>query len=443
MCFRKFVFVCSVLVCLAGSAWGQSLSDTTAVPLTVEEGFPLQVLLTKKLRFKEKEPVHAILMEPVYAFDREVIPSGTKVEGRITGFQKPGKWKRISTMLTGDFTPLREPEITFQSLVLPSGSRIAIDTSVAPGIDRIVGSGQNHHSDGVKALAASIAKPSVKEKLKGWLWGLSPYRPQYLPLGTRLTAILLKPVHFGIAVLDRDTLENIGSGPPAGSIVSVRLSTPLDSRTAWPGAPVAALTTRPVFNAEQRLILPVNSILRGNVTEVRPAQGRHRNGELAVRFTTISPPDAWMTNAPAHQIGGSLVSVQVSHDMKDLRLDDEGSARIKESKKRLIAPVWAFIKAERSLNSSADPLGEAFLGAYRSKFLKQVTGSGGGIGLGLPASISAAMVPPVGIGLAFFSAGRSLHSTFLGRGQDIVIPANTGMEIRVEEIVPAEAGVNP
>ena len=60
--------------------------------------------------------MHARIVEPVYAFDREVIPAGTEVEGRIVGFQKVGKWKRISTMLGGDFTPLREPQITFQAL---------------------------------------------------------------------------------------------------------------------------------------------------------------------------------------------------------------------------------------------------------------------------------------------------------------------------------------
>jgi hypothetical protein len=310
---------------------------------------------------------------------------------------------------------------------------------VAPGIDRIVVSGDHDQAHVGKDLLAGIAKPSVKEKLRGWLWGLSPYRPQYVPLGTRLSAVLLKPVTFGTAVLDRATLDHIGSEPPAGSVVSVRLVTSLDSRTAWPGAQVEALTTRPLFNADQQLILPVGSVLRGSVTGVRPAQKRHRNGELGISFSTISAPPSWMTETQTHQIGGSLVSVQVHHDMKDLRINEAGATRIVESKKRLIAPVWAFIKAERSLGSSADPFGNALLGAYQSKFLKQVTG--GGTGFGLPASLSGAMVPHIGIGLAFFSAGRSLHSNFLGRGQDIVIPVNTEMEIRVEKVVPAR--VNP
>src|SRR5215468_4641538 len=123
---RKFVISCALLVCLAGVVSAQSLSGPTIVPLTVDQGFPLQVILTQKLRFKENEPVHAKIIEPVYAFDREVVPSGTEVVGRITGFQKAGKWKRISTLLGGDFTPVRQPQITFHTLVLPGGMPISI-----------------------------------------------------------------------------------------------------------------------------------------------------------------------------------------------------------------------------------------------------------------------------------------------------------------------------
>jgi len=51
------------------------------VPLTVEKGFPLQVVIPEKLKLKENQAISATLVEPVYAFDREVIPAGTKIEG--------------------------------------------------------------------------------------------------------------------------------------------------------------------------------------------------------------------------------------------------------------------------------------------------------------------------------------------------------------------------
>src|SRR5262249_49342068 len=120
MIHRKFALACMLLVslCVAGLA---QTDDRTTVPLVVEKGVPLQVLLTEKLRFKENEPVRADVIEPVYSFDREVIPSGSHLEGTITALSKPGKWKRISAMLGGNFTPLRDPQIAFHTLVLPNG----------------------------------------------------------------------------------------------------------------------------------------------------------------------------------------------------------------------------------------------------------------------------------------------------------------------------------
>src|SRR5437867_5305189 len=140
MLLRKFALVCSLVVCLAGAAFAQSFGDAAIIPLVVDKGFPLQLYLTENLDFKQNGSVHATIAEPVYAFDREVIPSGTEVEGKITGFQKAGRWKRISAMLGGDFTPIRQPQITFHSLVLPNGNRISIETSVVPGTEKVVSS---------------------------------------------------------------------------------------------------------------------------------------------------------------------------------------------------------------------------------------------------------------------------------------------------------------
>src|SRR5262249_29196357 len=99
---------------------------------------PLQVMLTKKLRYKIGETVRGKIVEPVYAFDREVIPSGTEVLGRITGFKKGGTWKRMSNLLGGDFTPVREPLITFDTLVLDDGAPIPILTTLQSRTDNAV-----------------------------------------------------------------------------------------------------------------------------------------------------------------------------------------------------------------------------------------------------------------------------------------------------------------
>src|SRR6478672_8790762 len=101
MLHRKFVLSCLLLVCLATVASAQTLPSLAYIPLTIDKGVPIQLSLTGRLRFKEDEPIHARIAEPVYAFDREVLPAGTEVLGRITSLRKPGKGKRILSMLTG------------------------------------------------------------------------------------------------------------------------------------------------------------------------------------------------------------------------------------------------------------------------------------------------------------------------------------------------------
>jgi hypothetical protein len=39
------------------------------------------------------------------------------------------------------------------------------------------------------------------------------------------------------------------------------------------------------------------------------------------------------------------------------------------------------------------------------------------------------------MGLSFFGAARSAYSNFLGRGRDIQLPANTSIEIRLENTI--------
>jgi hypothetical protein len=424
----KLVFVCALLVCSV-AANAQSVGDIINVPLIVVEGFPLQVTLTRKLRFKENELVHARILEPVYAFDREVVPLGSEVLGRITQLEKPGKWTRLFSMLGGDFTPLREPRIVFDTLVLAGGVRIPIDTFVVPGAEKVVRFNEKKTEKNLKALASTVKKPG-KEGLKNFLWSLAPYHPQSLPVGTRFKAILLAPLDFGVEVFTAAELEQIGAQPPEDSTVAARLITPLDSRTSPPGAPVEAVLTQPLFSSNHRLIFPVGSIVRGEVLEVKGARMWHRNGQLAFRFRTIESPLSLMGTLRVREIDGRLISVEVDRDKREVRIRDDGSAQIFESKTRFIAPGYALIKAGRSIDSGKDPFGRALVGAYRSKFAKRIGGNDPG--LGLPASISSAMIPPVAIGLGFYGAARSVYSNFIGRGHDVTFSVNTLIEVRLD-----------
>jgi len=434
MFLHKLFLPFALIVCLAVDARSQTIPEITMVPLTIEQGVPLQVVLDTNVPLKENETVRARVVEPVYAFDRVVIPAGAEVTGRITGFSKTGNWKRVSRMLGGDFTPVRVPEITFDKLVIDRCDPIAIETFVVPANDTLV------LVDGAKAKSARNLKSTLKAKVPGsikgslgrLLWGLAPYHPQSLADHTVFKAVLLKPVHFGAAVLQPGALDQIGSLPPPESIAAARLITPLDSRTVRPGTPVEAVLAYPLFSEDDQLIYPVGSKLHGEVLEAKAARMRHKHGQLTFRFTTIEPPVLLtLPLRPAELIDGSFVSINVAGKMDDLRISEAGEARIKESKARFVAPAMAFVTVFRAVDATADPFGQALLGAYRSKFLKQFTG-GKGSGFGLPASITGAMFPPVGLGLGIYGAARSVYKNFLGRGQDIRLPADTVIQLRLD-----------
>src|ERR1700733_7174997 len=60
-------------------------STNETILLTVPRGTAVQVVLDKEERIqKVGQPVHGRVADPVYAFDRLVVPVGTEVRGQIT-----------------------------------------------------------------------------------------------------------------------------------------------------------------------------------------------------------------------------------------------------------------------------------------------------------------------------------------------------------------------
>jgi hypothetical protein len=444
----KTIVSVALSLCLAGPALAQLAPETptirfSLVPLTVDKGFPLQVALTEKVKFKLHERVHGKIIEPVYAFDRVVIPAGADVEGTVTGFQKGGKWKRVSSLLSGDFTPVRNPKISFDTLVLEDGTRIPIETSVEPGTDVLVRfNGDIKQKESMQpdlpatnkiSGYADGRKQAGNDLVKGMLWNLAPYRPQSLPRGVRYKVTLREPLDLGSAVLGIGALDQIGSELPAGSTIYARLETPLNSRTAKLGTPVKAVLTNPVFSWDHHLIFPVGSRLVGEVEQVVPAGLLKHTGELSFKFTKIEPPVSVLLGlTSAQEIDGRLLGVQVNGELSRVRIDGEGGARIVQSKERFVAPALALFSLGRGINADAQTFGHALTGAYSGNLFSRFLMGTPGFSLGLPAGIAGRMIPPVGIGLSLCSAARSLFVNILARGQEVDFPVNTPIEIRVE-----------
>src|ERR1700716_1797570 len=92
------------------------------IELVVEAGTPLRVALDQRVKVKHVgQAVTATVVEPVYAFDRIVVPAGAKVVGHLEKLEGPSKGARLRAILAGDFTPRRTVVLNFNTLVLPDG----------------------------------------------------------------------------------------------------------------------------------------------------------------------------------------------------------------------------------------------------------------------------------------------------------------------------------
>lgn len=102
-----------------------------AIPLLVPKGTAIQVALDKEVKVaKVGQPIHGRTVEPIYAFDKPVIPVGAEANGRITKIEDVTVGKRTLDVLDANFTPYRKLEVEFTELILADGKHIPIHSSV-------------------------------------------------------------------------------------------------------------------------------------------------------------------------------------------------------------------------------------------------------------------------------------------------------------------------
>ena len=424
-----------------------SSGPSVTVPLTLESGTALSIALDQRVPIRRVgEPVEGVLLQPVYAFDRMVAPAGSKVMGHVTAVTDAPRKDRAQEIMQGNFSPLRRAKVEFDTLVLKDGRKIPIATAVSPGTAQVVrletaaadpGKKQNVASKAIdsakqqikaerKQVMTAIKEPGRMHRLKELLVSELPYHRPSLPAGTRFTADLEKSVAFSTAQVPSSELKSVGTVPPADSVVEATLLTTVSSATAHRGTPVEAIITRPVFSKHHQLMIPEGSKLEGIVVEAQPARRLHlhRNGVLRFAFDKIQTPHG----APQF-IEGSLAGVVVDKHER-LKLDSEGGAHSTTSKMDYAAPAVAVLIA----TSSAMPDRDVRPGRVYTDTHGPAGGQivGGGIGYRLVGTLMALSFhyQPVTAALAAYGAGWSVYSHLLTRGQDVVFPKDTPMEIR-------------
>src|SRR6267378_7229226 len=103
--------------------------------VVVGSGNDLRCRLEKGLRItKPGEPITAKLIEPIYAGTTLAIPEGATIKGHVSSVSHAPLSKRARRLLSGDFTPPRTANVTFDHVILPNGTTLEIHTDTTVGI---------------------------------------------------------------------------------------------------------------------------------------------------------------------------------------------------------------------------------------------------------------------------------------------------------------------
>ena len=427
----------------ARAASGPDTLAPQSVALTVPKGTSLQVAIENEVRIKRVgQSVEGQVVEPVYAFDRLVVPVGSKIRGEVTRIEPVSGGQRTLAGLDGDFTPARKIEVRFTDLVLADGKHIPLHTSVLPGsgeVLKFVSAPDKETKKPLKDVASEKTKEAKQQAKEQWDNAMKqlktpgrihrlqryaeaqlPVHHQYLPAGTMYFAELDDPLDFGSEPLTPQMATSLGGALSEGSVVHARLLTPLSSATAQKGQEVEAVLSRPLFEGD-RLILPQGSRLLGTVGQVQPARRLKKNGQLRIAFHQIVLPDG-----VEQKVQAALVGMQAGEDA-NVKLDSEGGAEATNSKSRYLATTVSLGLAalagrgdpdSRGANPAGNPGGRMAGGLNGFKL----------VGLAAGAAVQSRIF---GYVTGAYGAGMSVYRNFVARGHEVEFPKNTAMEIGI------------
>lgn len=429
----------------AGAAFGQTGWDSyppiaygqapppVPVELVVPKGTPIRVALEKTLPIRRAgQPITARVMEPVYAFDRIVIPKGSELTGKIARLIPAPRLRRVEAIMNGNFSPQGSVQIEFDTLVLKDGTRRPLSTVVSPAIlnvvrlggppDKKAGKVKQAKSEASREWHAAIAQvkaPGKLHRLKELALSELPYHRQSLAAGAAFDAELEQPLGFGTAEVSAEDLARLGEVPPEGCDVFARLVTPLSSATDRVGMPVEAVISRPLFSPRKQLLLPEGARLEGVVVRARRARNLKRNGQLRFVLQRVELP-----SGIEHRVNASVEGLEVSRN-SNIKLDSEGGTSVATPRKRYlttglsvaIAAAASHPDAEHhTVDTAGDPGQRGLAGGSGFRL----------VGLLFSVAVQSRVFSSV---MGFYGAGMSVYSHFLSRGQDVVLPKDTPMEI--------------
>jgi hypothetical protein len=419
-----------------------TLALALSIALVLEPGTPLRLSLDERLTVRQVgQPVTATVVEDLYAYDRIVVPKGTQAIGHIARLEDLSKGVRANRVLNGDLSPLHRVVIQFDMLVFSDGRRMAMATRPTVGVPGVsvavaetpepatrAGRARKEAERKVTESIHAITKPGRMERLRSVLINSLPYHHEYLPRGTRYAAQLVEPLAFGTATAADRAAE--GAMPPPGATLRARLLDTLDSGKTARGTPIRAVLTEPVMSADGKLILPEGTALDGEVTFTKPAHRLHRNGQLRFLFQNV--------RVASEEPKPLLASLSATESGQGVAIDEEGGVRATESKTRFAAPAVAAVLARATLENDTIDAAETAGGVGLPGANVLGRAGGGFIGLGVLGAVLSQTGKPAAVALGVYGFARSVYTNLLGKGRDIVMPADTPIELQLSPLVPGD-----
>ncbi|HXM41308.1 MAG TPA: hypothetical protein VN924_08655 [Bryobacteraceae bacterium] len=270
-----------------------------------------------------------------------------------------------------------------------------------------------------RAAILAFKAPGKLSRLKSRLFEMLPYHRQAWPAGTLFNGALEEPL-TGLAPIPIEAGTDHAVAESEDREITARLLTPISSATARRGAPVEAAVTRPVFSADHALLIPEGSRLLGDVVQAQRARFLHRNGKVLFVFHQIRLPAG-----PAQSIQGYLEGVEANFDAH-LAIDSEGATQVASPKTRFIFPAIAVAVAGLSFHQDYNAQGvpDWDVGGRAES---------GAVGLGLIGTLLTQIGPRAfASSIAITGAAFSIYSNFIGRGANVVLPANTRVKISLK-----------
>jgi len=392
-----------------------------AQSVTIPAGVPLRVQIDYRYRVRAGARIEGHLIAPVDHIDHTVLPVNTRISGTILGMRPDPKQSRVRALLDGQFTPPAVAAVRFDSLRLPSGATLRIQTS-ATQRDATVVTMSTDKKSSLRAQARDLLKAQKKEaldtlhhprlgdRIEKLLYAQLPWSPPTIWTGTEYDAELTAPINVPgpqPAPLPEATLH----GTPTG-IVEARLLTPLNSATDGGGTPVVAMLTQPLLTPDGKQVLfPEGARMTGLVTLARPARWFGRNGQLRFTFRSIAREDA----APT-VIHGQVAAAETAPSAR-VKINDEGTARSSSGPGKYLVPMALGVLAT-----------SAFDGDATSNPVHSGVDSNG-FGFAARILVMSSANPVLLHTFAVYAVSKSIYFRWVARGHQIDFPKDTRVQI--------------